>query len=153
MPAHRATRAIECRVAPDAREACLDEKFLRHILSNLLSNAVKYSDEGQRVSLEVRLVSPPAGPAGGPETPSQKQLLLTVTDAGIGIPQADLAGLFHTFHRAANVGNRPGTGMGLAIVKQFVDLHQGAIRVESKEGQGTTVRVWLPLGFGKENAP
>jgi signal transduction histidine kinase len=53
--------------------------------------------------------------------------------------------LYQTFHRAANVGNRPGTGMGLAIVKRFVDLHRGTIRFESKEGKGTTVWVHLPI--------
>jgi signal transduction histidine kinase len=56
-----------------------------------------------------------------------------------------VAKLFQTFHRASNVGNRPGTGMGLAIVKKFVDLHRGTIHIESKEGEGTTVRVWLPI--------
>jgi signal transduction histidine kinase len=70
---------------------------------------------------------------------------LQVTDAGIGIPPADLAKLFGSFHRADNVGDRPGSGMGLAIVKQCVDLHRGTIRVDSVVGQGTTVRVWLPI--------
>jgi signal transduction histidine kinase len=74
---------------------------------------------------------------------------LRVTDTGIGIPEADIAKLYQTFHRAANVGNRPGTGMGLAIVKQFVELHKGTIRLESKEGKGTSVRVWLPIGAAR----
>jgi signal transduction histidine kinase len=74
-----------------------------------------------------------------------EHLQLTVRDSGIGIPAADLARLFGTFHRASNVGNRPGTGMGLAIVKQFLDLHQGTIQIQSEEGKGTTVVVCLPI--------
>ena len=144
-------RQIELTFDPAAREAALDEKILRHILCNLLSNAVKYSDAGQPVRLEVARV---AGRPWFPEVPktTQDQVQLTISDSGIGIPAAELAKIYDTFHRAANVGNRPGTGMGLAIVKQFVDLHQGVIRLESQEGKGTAVRVWLPLGLNPAGA-
>jgi signal transduction histidine kinase len=137
-------RAITCHIDPAAREAFLDEKFLRHVLGNLLSNALKYSADGQPVALEVKRV---AGnpPTGGATTGMAEHLQLTVRDSGIGIPAADLARLFGTFHRASNVGNRPGTGMGLAIVKQFLDLHQGTIQIQSEEGKGTTVVVCLPI--------
>jgi len=139
-------RQIELSFDPAVREVSLDEKILRHILCNLLSNAVKYSDAGQLVKLEVRRVPGQAWNPNAPKTPTEDQLQFTVSDSGIGIPAADLAKIYETFHRAANVGNRPGTGMGLAIVKQFVELHRGVIRVESQEGKGTTVRLWLPLG-------
>ena len=119
-------RLVELSLEPAAREAFLDEKILRHILGNLLSNAVKYSDAGQPVKLEVKRVTGQAWSPESPETPTEDHLQLTVSDTGIGIPAADLAKIYDTFHRAANVGNRPGTGMGLAIVKQFVDLHRGA---------------------------
>ena len=76
---------------------------------------------------------------------SKPHLEFKVSDSGIGIPAADFAKLYQTFHRAANVGNRPGTGMGLAIVKQFVDLLGGRIRIASAEGKGTTVWVQLPV--------
>ena len=139
-------RQIELTFDPAAREVALDEKILRHILCNLLNNAVKYSDAGQPVRLEVKRVAGHPWTADVPQTPTEDQVQLTVSDSGIGIPAADLTKIYDTFHRAANVGNRPGTGMGLAIVKQFVDLHRGVIRLESQEGKGTTVRVWLPLG-------
>jgi PAS domain S-box-containing protein len=169
LPALGATRVVECTVDPAVREAVLDGKILRHILGNLLSNAVKYSNDGQRVLLEARRVTgctptpddpeplrPPGSPIQRAKTgrlqppgdsgqPPEDHLQLMVRDEGIGIPEADRAKLFQSFHRAVNVGNRPGTGMGLAIVKQFVELHRGAIRVESQEGTGTTVWVWLPL--------
>jgi len=137
--------SIECVVDPAVGETFLDEKIFRHILGNLLSNAVKYSSDGQPVKLGVKRVAGhpqlTSGSLLGPET----HLEIRVSDSGIGIPAPDMAKLYQTFHRAANVGNRPGTGMGLAIVKQFVDLHQGAIRFESEEGKGTTVWVELPI--------
>jgi len=132
-------RAIECCIALDANEACLDGKILRHILGNLLSNAVKYSDPERPVTLDVQRI------AGDPAASLGAHLQFTVTDSGIGIPTPDLAKLFQTFHRAANVGQRPGTGMGLAIVKQCVDVHRGTIQVESREGGGTSFCVCLPL--------
>jgi signal transduction histidine kinase len=140
-------RTIELLVAPAIGESFLDEIIFRHILGNLLSNALKYSSDGQPVKLEVRRVAGSPRTNGGTDTPSETHLEFKVSDSGIGIPAADLAKLYQTFHRAANVGNRPGTGMGLAIVKQFVDLHRGTIRFESKEGKGTTVWVHLPVAL------
>ncbi len=131
-------RTVECRIASDAHEAGLDGKILRHILGNLLSNAVKYSHPERPVTLDVQRI------AGDPAASLGAHLQFTVTDSGIGIPTADLVKLFQTFHRAANVGQRPGTGIGLAIVKQCVDAHRGTIQVESREGEGTSFRVCLP---------
>jgi PAS domain S-box-containing protein len=138
-------RPIKCVVAPEVGEAWLDEKILHHILGNLLNNAVKYSSNGQPVKLEVKRVAGSPQPNGGTDMATEPQLEFKVSDTGIGIPEADQARLYQTFHRASNVGNRPGTGMGLAIVKQFVDLLGGRIRFESAEGQGTTVWVHLPI--------
>ena len=68
-----------------------------------------------------------------------------VRDHGIGIPAADAARLFTAFHRCANVGEVPGTGLGLLIVKRCVELHQGRISFNSRVGEGTTFTVTLPL--------
>jgi len=68
-----------------------------------------------------------------------------VRDRGIGIPSEDLGQLFQTFRRGGNVGERPGTGLGLVIVKRCVELHNGVIDVRSRDGGGTTVTVRLPL--------
>jgi signal transduction histidine kinase len=108
-----------------------DERLLGHILTNLLTNAVKYSEAGQPVRLEVGC----AGPA----------LVCAVRDEGIGIAAADQEWLFSAFHRGQNVGGRPGTGLGLVIVKRCVDLHGGTIEVRSQLGEGTTVTVRLPI--------
>ena len=108
-----------------------DEALLRHIFSNLVSNAVKYSPVGRRVEITARREGVLAH--------------ISVRDQGIGIPVADQEHLFEAFHRGTNVGETPGTGLGLLIVKRCVDLHQGRIECRSVVGQGTTFTVSLPL--------
>ena len=75
----------------------------------------------------------------------QKKAVFRIQDQGIGIPIADQAQLFNSFHRASNVGTISGTGLGLAIVKKSVDLHEGDITINSEVGVGTTFSVMLPL--------
>jgi signal transduction histidine kinase len=108
-----------------------DERLLRPILTNLLTNAVKYSEAGQPVGLAVECAGP--------------ELVCAIRDRGIGIGPADQEWLFSAFHRGQNVGERPGTGLGLVIVKRCVELHGGTIALQSQLGQGTTVTVRLPL--------
>ncbi|MCX7592577.1 MAG: PAS domain S-box protein [Fischerella sp.] len=110
---------------------CMDEKLLGHILRNLLSNAIKYSPNGGTVKFSL--------------TCQEEQAIFAIQDRGIGIPQEDLPHLFESFHRATNVGNIQGTGLGLTIVKKCVDLHQGEIFVSSEVGIGTKFTVTLPL--------
>ncbi|MBE7367620.1 sensor histidine kinase [Ramlibacter pallidus] len=119
--------AIDCQGVDDAR--LLDAPLVRHILVNLLGNALKYSPEDRPVHCVA--------------TGDGTRLHLHVRDQGIGIPADDMPRLFQSFHRGGNVGNVPGTGIGLHVVKQCVDLHQGAIAVESTPGGGTTFRVDL----------
>jgi PAS domain S-box-containing protein len=140
-----ASSRIDVAIDPVARAAFLDRKIFEHVLSNLLSNAVKYSPDQRPVALALRRVDSQVPPADTPEPRAAVYLEMKVSDSGIGIPAGDLAKLFQAFHRAANVGNRPGTGMGLTIIKQFIDLHRGSICLQSQEGQGTTVTVWLPI--------
>ena len=108
-----------------------DETLLRHILTNLLSNAVKYSPGGTTVELSIERRSGEAE--------------LVVRDQGIGIPEPDRKQIFQAFHRARNVGETPGTGLGLVIVKRCVELHGGRISFESTEGKGSRFIVRLPL--------
>lgn len=108
----------------------LDEKLLRQVLINLLSNAMKYSPEGSTIQFSVSCQA--------------SRILFQVQDEGIGIPPGDQPHLFESFHRAKNVGKISGTGLGLAVVKQFVDAMEGDITVESRVGVGTTFRVSLP---------
>lgn len=115
----------------DFGEAMMDESLIRHIAGNLLSNAVKYSPENSPVTFTLLREG--------------EEVILKVQDRGIGIPKADQAKLFEAFHRASNVGETPGTGLGLLLVKQCVDQHRGCIQMESEEGRGTTFVVRLPL--------
>jgi len=112
-------------------EALSDESVLRHILTNLLSNACKYSEPGQPVDFHLRRENGSA--------------VFTVRDRGIGIPEEDQAKLFTSFTRARNVGNRPGTGLGLVVVQRCVQVHGGELKLASTVGVGTTVTVTLPL--------
>jgi PAS domain S-box-containing protein len=107
----------------------VDPKLLGHILVNLLGNALKYS--------------PPDSAVTCIATAEGEKLRLSVSDRGIGVPAADLPRLFESFHRGTNVGNIQGTGIGLHIVKECVELHGGSIAVESTAGQGATFHVQL----------
>jgi signal transduction histidine kinase len=109
----------------------MDEKLLRQILANLLSNAIKYSPQGGSVYFDIAC--------------QQGAAIFRIQDEGIGIPTGDRSQLFHSFHRASNVGNISGTGLGLAIVKKSVDLHGGQIYVKSEVGVGTIFMVKIPL--------
>ncbi|PIG91115.1 PAS domain-containing sensor histidine kinase [Gloeocapsopsis sp. IPPAS B-1203] len=114
-------------------QTCLDETLLRYILTNLLSNAIKYSPQGGNIQLDLIC--------------DEETAIFRVQDCGIGIPVADQANLFTSFYRCSNTGKLPGTGLGLVIVKDAVDLHGGQITVESEVGVGTTFTVTLPLNY------
>lgn len=111
-------------------EAWIDEKLLRSILTNLLSNAIKYSGEGSSIYLTLKREG--------------DLVIFQIRDQGIGILLEDRQFLYDSFHRGENVGNIPGTGLGLAVVKKCVELHGGSISVESEVGVGSLFTVWLP---------
>jgi signal transduction histidine kinase len=115
----------------DLSNVTLDAKLLQHILVNLLSNAVKYSPDGGEVKLECKREG--------------DEIVLRVSDHGIGIPPEGLAHLFDLFYRATNTGDIGGTGLGLSIAKESVELHGGTIQCESELGVGTTFTVRLPI--------
>lgn len=101
-------------------QAFLDEKLLRSILGNLLSNAIKYLPEASKIQFSLRF--------------TEKIAQLQICDHGIGISAKDQKKLFEPFHQGSNVRNIPGTGLGLAVVKKCVDLHNGTIAVNSEIG-------------------
>jgi signal transduction histidine kinase len=113
-----------------------DGPRLQRVLANLLSNAVKYSPDETVVRVTVDR-----------ETGAEDDIaVLTVRDAGVGIPAADLPRIFEPFYRARNVANRiGGVGLGLAGSRQIVEQHGGTITAESREGEGSTFTVRLPL--------
>ncbi len=109
----------------------LDKKILKNILFNLLSNAIKYSEPGKQIDCFIAV--------------SDQQLNVSIKDRGIGIPEEEQQHLFSPFFRAHNVENIQGTGLGLNIVKRYLDLMHGDIRFESKLGEGTTFFITIPL--------
>jgi signal transduction histidine kinase len=117
-----------------------DRGRLAQVLDNLVSNALKFTPEGGSVQVRTR--------ADG------NQVVLEVEDSGIGIPAADQPRLFERFFRSAVAEDQaiPGTGLGLAIVKAIVEAHAGQISISSREGNGTTFRVELPLAARAERA-
>jgi signal transduction histidine kinase len=110
---------------------CVDKHLLKNILINLISNAIKYSPEGKLISLKTEL--------------SEKELNLEVKDQGIGIPKEEHVHLFTRFFRANNAGNVQGTGLGLNIVKKYVELLQGSITFSSEINKGTIFYVKIPI--------
>ncbi|RYU95254.1 ATP-binding protein [Emticicia agri] len=111
----------------------VDKQMWEKIVFNLLSNAFKYTLQGT-ITLKIY--------AEG------QQAMLSVEDTGVGIPAKELPHMFDRFHRVQNTAGRTheGTGIGLSLVKELVQLHKGEIKVESKEGVGTKFTVSIPLG-------
>lgn len=115
-----------------------DALHLRFILINLLQNAAKYSATGTEISVAL--------------TTRREIPRFVVADQGIGVPGDELAELFSPFFRASNVGDRPGTGMGLPIVKKSAHFIGAAIDVDSRLGSGTTFAITLPGRLGRPPA-
>lgn len=108
-----------------------DEKLLRMVLNNLLTNAVKYSKENDPVDLNV--------------TENDNEIVFSVKDYGIGIPQEQQDKIFDIFYRADNVGNVSGTGLGMAVVVQSLEMMNGTIELESEIGKGSIFKVTIPV--------
>jgi PAS domain S-box-containing protein len=108
-----------------------DKDIIKNILYNLVSNAIKYSDEGQEIIINSVI--------------HDNFLVIQVLDFGIGIPENEQKNLFNRFFRAKNTVNIKGTGLGLNIVKSYLDLLKGNITFDSKENIGTSFTVNIPL--------
>ena len=119
-------------LSPEAQTIRADETRLHEVLYNLLDNAVKYSREDGEIHLQA--------------AQHDHEIVLSVTDNGIGISKDDLPRIFERFYRADKARSRElgGTGLGLAIVKHIAQLHGGRAEAESELGRGTTIRVVLP---------
>jgi signal transduction histidine kinase/DNA-binding response OmpR family regulator len=123
-----------------------DPVKLKQVLFNLISNAIKFSPEGSSVEITARSVPAAASPLG------QDSVEVVVADHGIGIHPEDLEKIFEPFRQAeSGVARRfGGTGLGLALVKAFVEKHQGQLRLDSTVGDGSTFYVTLPRSFSSD---
>lgn len=122
---------IELDLADIPDEIQGDSKLLEQIFTNLLSNAVKYSPDNPRIEV--------VGRGDG------ENVVFTVRDCGLGVPANELPRLFQRYFRASTTIGIAGTGIGLHVVKKFVEMHGGSACVESVEGEGTTFTVQLPI--------
>ena len=132
-----------CALSPTVPERLVgDPHRLRQVLTNLVGNAIKFTDSG-RVTLDGTVVE---------ETVTDVRIRLTVDDTGVGIPQARQASVFDSFTQVDGSTSRRygGTGLGLTISRQLVELMRGRIGLESRPGHGS--RFWVEIRFGKQPA-
>jgi signal transduction histidine kinase len=115
---------------------CADRKKLTQAISNVISNAYKYSPGGSAANIEL-LNTPDDG-----DVPPR--IGIRITDHGIGMTPEQLARVTERFYRADTSGKIPGTGLGMSIVKEIVELHGGSMELDSKLGAGSAVTLWLP---------
>jgi len=135
---------IVTRVAPEVSEVYLDEGRVKQILLNLLSNAVKFSHRDGFVRVDV-------GAAPEAESPLRcESVRIDVSDSGLGIEESERARIFEEFYQAGGRKVKGGTGLGLSLTKNFVELHRGAIEIDSTPGRGSTFRVHLPREYRSE---
>jgi two-component system, OmpR family, phosphate regulon sensor histidine kinase PhoR len=137
--AERSVR-LALRLDEDLPDLQADSDQIAQVLQNLMDNAVKYGREGGTMAVAVARAAP------GARWPARLGVLISVTDDGGGIPRQHLPRLTERFYRVDKGRSRAvgGTGLGLAIVKHIVNRHRGQLVIDSEEGKGTTVSVWLP---------
>ncbi|MDE3236016.1 MAG: PAS domain-containing protein [Bacteroidota bacterium] len=113
----------------------IDQKLFWHVIANLLSNAIKYSDPDKKIIIQIQFTN--------------KEVLISVKDFGMGIPESEQQYLFNTFYRATNIENIDGNGLGLVIIKNMIDIHNGSINFNSRVNQGTEFTISLPVYYKK----
>jgi PAS domain S-box-containing protein len=109
----------------------IDTKLMNQVLQNGIGNALKYSSNKKPIDVVIKKIN--------------NNSVITIKDYGIGIPEADLPYIFESFFRSTNVDNIPGTGLGMSIIKLFVEMHGGTVNIESKINKGTTLIITLPI--------
>ncbi|HJT06585.1 MAG TPA: HAMP domain-containing sensor histidine kinase, partial [Stellaceae bacterium] len=106
-----------------------DERRLKQALFNLISNALKFTPAGGTVTLSARRTA--------------QRIALIVADTGVGVPREDQARIFEKFERGSPNARHSGPGLGLSLVKSFIELHGGTVEMDSRPGTGTTVTCYL----------
>ncbi len=128
---------LACNLLEPGLTVSVDRLRLMEVIDNLVENALWYTPFGGRVCVST----------GTTEVDGHTWATLSVTDNGIGIPEAEVPRIFERFYRGEKPREMqlPGTGLGLAIVKDIIELHEGRVMVESQVGSGSTFTIWLPL--------
>ncbi len=125
--------SVDTSIEEDIHSVFADPKCFRQIILNILTNAVKFSKDDCQICVDVRKQG--------------EFVALSFEDNGIGIPADQLKEVFTAFHQVENALNKTteGTGLGLSITKALVEMHKGKIEIDSVPGQGTTIRILLPI--------
>jgi len=117
----------------DSMQVLCDSDAIKQVIMNLTDNAIKYTSEGGEVVIST--------------LPGEKEVIISVKDTGLGIPEEDIPRIFERFYRVEKTRSRDmgGSGLGLSIVKHIIELHNSKISVQSKSGEGTEFRFGLPV--------
>src|SRR5206468_1778380 len=118
------------KALPESCEAFVDPPRMRQVFANLLDNAIKYTPEGGQIQIEAERNS--------------HEILIRFRDTGIGIPPEETAKIWDRLYRGDKSRSQRGLGLGLSLVKAFVEAHKGAVEVQSAESRGSTFTVHLP---------
>jgi len=132
-PAAEKDLRISVNLSPSLPDIAADRRRLAEVLQNLLDNAIQYTPAGGQIMVSASL--------------ENEEVVFTVSDTGIGIPQADQPRIFERFYRVDVARSREvgGTGLGLSIAKHLVEVHGGRIWVESAVGQGSQFHFSVPI--------
>ena len=127
--------SLKLLVERETIDAYFDKEKMERIITNVMSNAIKFTPQGGRITVKLT------------ET-SNDEVEITVRDSGVGIPKSELAKIFDRFYQVDGSHTRDfeGTGIGLALTKELVELHKGQIIIDSIEGHWTEVKIYFPLG-------
>ena len=122
--------SIALDYVPVGRAVVTDEKWLRFVVEQVLSNALKYTPEGGRIAV----------------TWQEEGQVLCISDTGIGIAPEELPRVKDRFYKGKS--SRRGSGIGLAVADEIINMHGGSLKLTSRKGEGTTVTITLPLARG-----
>jgi len=129
---------LKANISNELPKLPADESKIESVVTNLINNAIKFTPEGGQVTVNAKL--------------QEEQVIISVEDTGMGIPENDLQKIFERFYRVHRQGKQiQGTGLGLSIVNEIVKTHDGKIEVQSTLNKGTTFTVFLPLKATSES--
>ncbi len=130
---------IDFELINDLGWANLDERRMKQVIFNLFSNSIKFTEAGGSITLEAER--------------QDDEMVIRVIDTGVGIPKETQDHIFERFAKGDTTSQNAGAGLGLSLVKSFVEMHGGHVELQSEEGKGTTISCHLPASLYIENKP